>query len=76
MGYARLDYRKETSRGREAYELVYQRKDGEAENRTLATYIGGPDEAIVIRFIATPADFENLQGLFARAVDSFQWDSE
>jgi hypothetical protein len=75
-GYSRIDYRKETSRAREGYELVYESKNGEIVSRTLAVYVAGPDEAIAINFTAAPADFENLRGLFASIVNSFQWESK
>ena len=75
-GYSRINYRKQSLRKREAYELVYQDKNGDAEERTFATYIAGPDEAIVISFTAAPADLDNLNSLFATVVNSFQWESK
>ena len=71
--YERLDYRKLTLNGSEAYQLIYRHTLNGTQIGTIRTYIIGKDMADVMTFTSLGADFPRLQPLFSTILQSFHW---
>ncbi|MDD5673978.1 MAG: hypothetical protein PHC61_07445 [Chitinivibrionales bacterium] len=72
-GYQRLNYRKAKVNGNDAYILLFEEKSGNPDSRTMAAYISGADNAVVIRLTADTTDFKSLEPSFNRVMNSFNW---
>jgi hypothetical protein len=75
-GYQRIDYKKTSIQGNEAYQLTFQ-SDTVTMKQTLATYIAGTDQAGVIFLTANKQDtFDQLLTVFSAIVNSFAWENK
>lgn len=73
-GYARVDYKKVTLHGVEAYQLTYDTSHG--AERNLVMYVTGPDRAAVISFSATPDIFTQELPTLTNVLNSFTWETK
>jgi len=74
-GYNRLDYKKTSVNGNDAYQLTYHSTASGTDYETVRTYITGPDHAAVVTLTAKQSDFANMQPLFASILNNFQWEN-
>jgi len=75
-GYSRIDYKKLSIQGNEAYQLTYQSKTDNGNFETLKTYIAGADQAIVLTFIVNQASFNQALPLLNSVVRNFRWENQ
>ena len=71
--YRRSDYKKLLINGKEGYELVYE--SGDSSHIISKMYITGPDKASVITLEAERSLLSNLQNIFDKVLNSFQWEN-
>ncbi len=74
-GYKRIDYRKTTINGNEAYQLTYQYSDNDAVKKNLSTYITGPDRAAFTSFSTNLEAFGQFSPMFTIINNSFNWEN-
>jgi hypothetical protein len=74
-GYKRIDYKKTSIQGNEAYQLTFQSNTGTLK-QIFATYIAGPDQAVVIFFITNQDKFTQLMPIFTAITNSFAWENK
>ena len=74
-GYNRIDYKKLSINGNDAYQLAYTSKTGIDTYETVRTYISGKDHAELIIFSSKQSDFQGLQPTFNSIINSFNWEN-
>ena len=74
--YSRVDYKKISVNGNDAYQLIYTSKTGNDVFETIRTYISGQDHAGLIVLGAREQDFQNLQPVFNSIIGSFNWENK
>lgn len=74
--YKRIDYRKLTVNGAEAYQLLYQSTRSGEQDQTSQTYIVGADEACIITFTTPKNEFSVLSSLFSSIANTFHWENK
>ena len=74
-GYRRLDYRKTTVNGSEAYQLTYTSMISGAAYETVRTYVSGQDRAGLMILSAKQDAFGRQTGDFDAVVNSFRWEN-
>ncbi|MGB8657527.1 MAG: hypothetical protein WCE90_07045 [Candidatus Zixiibacteriota bacterium] len=74
--YRRMDYRKLTVNGAEAYQLLYQGMRTGGQYQTIQTYVGGSDEACIITFTTKQNDFSALSSIFSSVTNTFHWENK
>jgi len=73
--YRRLDYRKISVNGSQAYQLTYETTESGKTSAIVRTYIAGADKAGVITVTVPQEQFATQQPLFAPFIDSFTWEN-
>ncbi len=74
--YKRIDYRKLTVNGAEAYQLLYQGMSTKEQYQTVQTYIAGSDEAGIITFTTKQNEFSALSSIFSSVTNTFHWENK
>jgi hypothetical protein len=74
--YRRMDYRRLTVNGAEAYQLLYQGMRTGGQYQTIQTYIAGSDEACIVIFTTKQSDFSALSSLFSSVTNTFHWENK
>jgi hypothetical protein len=74
--YKRIDYRKLTVNGAEAYQLLYQSMRTGEQYQTIQTYIAGSDEACIIAFTTKRNEFSALSSIFSSVTNTFHWENK
>jgi hypothetical protein len=74
--YKRIDYRKLTVNGAEAYQLLYQSMRAGEQYQTIQTYIAGSDEACIITFTTKQNEFSALSPIFSSITNTFHWENK
>ena len=74
-GYKRIDYKKTSIQGNEAYQLTFQSNTGTLK-QIFTTYIAGPDQAGVIVLITDQDKFTQLLPIFTAITNSFAWENK
>ena len=72
-GYQRIDYKKLTLSGHEAYQLMFEQTVSGEKMQTIRIYTAGQDMANVITLSARAPDFQALQPSFDAVIQSFRW---
>lgn len=73
--YNRIDYKKISVNGNDAYQLIYTSKNGNDIYETTRTYIAGQDNAGLIILTSKQSDFSGLQETFDSIIKSFSWEN-
>lgn len=76
LAYSRVDYKKTSINGNDAYELIYTSKIGNDVVETVRTYISGQDHAGLIVLNSKQQDFQSLQPIFNSIIGSFNWENK
>ncbi len=76
LGYRRIDYRKLSIQGNEAYQLTYQSSKNKKIYETLKTYIAGSDQAIVMTFTVKQSSFNETTSLLNSVLQNFRWENK
>jgi hypothetical protein len=74
--YKRIDYRKLTVNGAEAYQLLYQSMRTGEQYQTIQTYIAGSDEAGIMAFTTKQNEFSALSSIFSSVTNTFHWENK
>jgi hypothetical protein len=74
--YKRIDYRKLTLNGAEAYQLLYQSNRTGEQDQTSQTYITGSDEACIITFTTRKNEFSAITSIFSSVTNTFHWENK
>lgn len=74
--YKRIDYRKLTVNGAEAYQLLYQSLHSGEQYQTIRTYIAGSDQACVMTFTTRQNEFSTLSPIFSSVTNTFHWENK
>jgi hypothetical protein len=75
-GYGRIDYKKNTVDGNDAYNLIYKGVNNGVSYETEKIYISGKDHAAVLTLTAPQVNFSDSQKFFNSVVGSFQWENK
>jgi len=76
LGYHRVDYKKLSASGNEAYELTYQSTKNSETYETLKTYIAGSDQAGVLTFSVKQSSFNETYPLLNSIIQNFKWENK
>ncbi len=76
LSYQRLDYQKITVHGNDGYELTYSSDVNRKKSKTIIAYLAGQDQAGVISFTAPSDNFSNLQPIFIKVINRFNWQNK
>jgi hypothetical protein len=74
--YKRIDYKKLTVNGAEAYQLLYQSMRTGEQYQTIQTYIAGSDQACIITFTTKQNEFSTLSSIFSSVTNTFHWENK
>ena len=74
--YKRIDYRKLTVNGAEAYQILYQSMRTKEQYQTIQTYIAGSDEAGIITFTTKQNEFSARSSIFSSVTNTFHWENK
>jgi hypothetical protein len=74
--YKRIDYRKLTVNGVEAYQLLYQSMRTGEQYQIIQTYIAGSDQACIIAFTTKQNEFSALSPIFSSVTNTFHWENK
>lgn len=74
--YQRLDYQKVAINGNDGYEIIYSSEVNQKKSEAVIAYIVGQDQAGVISFSAASDNFLNLQPIFDKVINSFNWQNK
>jgi hypothetical protein len=74
IGYARLDYKKTSVNGSDAYQLSYSSTKNGTTSQTTRTYIAGADKAGLIVFDVAANQASTYSDFFGTIVTSFHWE--
>jgi hypothetical protein len=75
-GYNRINYKKLSINGNDAYQLIYRSTLNETDYQTMKDYIVGQDQAAVITLSTLPDSFETRQPVFRAVLESFHWENK
>ncbi len=75
-GYHRVDYKKLSVQGNEAYQLIYQSTEDNETYETLKTYIAGSDQAGVLTFTVKQSSFHETRPRLNSLIQNFRWENK